>query len=214
MPLDQMHGANPPSHPKLLKWLAADLVAHDFDLRRLVRGMVLSKAYRRSSIHHDELRPHDKYFAVAQIRPLSPRQYGVTLKMATSDPEQFGSEVKPEDVKKRLLGVENSGAGLARWFERPGETFNIAVDEALLMTNSKDVQSQLFSSGLVSRLDKLKTPEEKIVLAYESALSRPPSSEEIKILTAYLNERKERPEQAVRQMLWTLLAGSEARFNF
>ena len=82
------------------------------------------------------------------------------------------------------------------------------------MTNSKEVQSHLFSSGLVTRLDKLKTPEEKIALAYDSALSRPPSTEELEALTAYLNERKDRPEQAVRQMLWTLLAGSEARFNF
>ncbi len=122
--------------------------------------------------------------------------------------------MKPDDVKKRLLGVEKSGAGLARWFERPGETFHVAVDEALLMTNSKEVQSHLFSSGLVTRLDKLKTPEEKIALAYDSALSRPPSTVELEALTAYLNERKDRPEQAVRQMLWTLLAGSEARFNF
>lgn len=214
MPLDQMHGANPPSHPELLTWLAKDLIAHDFDLRRLVRGMVLSKAYRRSSIWNDKLRPHEKYFAVAQIRPLNPRQYGVTLKMATTDPEQFRPELKPDDVEKRIHGIENSGAGLARWFERPGETFNIAVDEALLMTNSKDVQSQLFSGGLVSRLDKLKTSEEKITLAYQATLSRPPSPEELEALTDYLDDRNDRPEQAVRQMLWTLLAGSEARFNY
>ncbi len=43
MPLDQMHSANPPSHPELLAWLARDTIAHGYDLRRLVRGLVLSR---------------------------------------------------------------------------------------------------------------------------------------------------------------------------
>src|SRR5262245_10022230 len=49
MPLDQMHSANEPSHPELLQWLARDLVEYRYDLRRLLRGLVLSKAYSRSS---------------------------------------------------------------------------------------------------------------------------------------------------------------------
>ena len=49
MPLDQMHSANPPSHPELLAWLARDTVDHGYDLRRLIRGLVLSRAYARAS---------------------------------------------------------------------------------------------------------------------------------------------------------------------
>src|SRR5438552_814370 len=49
MPLDQMHSENPPSHPELLQWLARDMADHGFDLRRLLRGIVLSNAYARSS---------------------------------------------------------------------------------------------------------------------------------------------------------------------
>src|SRR5262249_40674833 len=45
MPLDQMHSANPPSHPGLLEWLARDLAAHGYDLRRPGRGLGLSNAY-------------------------------------------------------------------------------------------------------------------------------------------------------------------------
>lgn len=45
MPVDQMHSENPASHPELLEWLAGDLVAHDFDLKRLIRGLVQSRAY-------------------------------------------------------------------------------------------------------------------------------------------------------------------------
>ena len=49
MPLDQMHSANPPSHPDLLAWLARDTIDHGYDLRRLIRGLVLSRAYARDS---------------------------------------------------------------------------------------------------------------------------------------------------------------------
>ena len=49
MPLDQMHAENPPSHPELLAWLSRDLVDHGYDLRRLIRGLVLSRAYARTS---------------------------------------------------------------------------------------------------------------------------------------------------------------------
>ncbi|HZN60550.1 MAG TPA: DUF1553 domain-containing protein [Planctomycetota bacterium] len=39
----------PPSHPELLDWLALDLVEHGWDLKRLVRQIVTSSAYRQSS---------------------------------------------------------------------------------------------------------------------------------------------------------------------
>ncbi len=39
----------PPSHPALLDWLAVDFVEHGWDLKRLVRQIVTSQSYRRSS---------------------------------------------------------------------------------------------------------------------------------------------------------------------
>ncbi len=38
-----------PSHPELLDYLASDLIEHEWSLKRLVRDIVLSDAYRRSS---------------------------------------------------------------------------------------------------------------------------------------------------------------------
>ena len=57
MPLDQMHSANPPSHPDLLAWLARDAATHGYDLSRLIRGLVLSRAYARSCRWEGEERP-------------------------------------------------------------------------------------------------------------------------------------------------------------
>src|SRR5436190_10716112 len=75
-PLDQMHSENNPSHPDLLAWLARDTDAHRYDVKRLVRGLVLSRAYARSSRWElSTERPAEKLFAVAAARPLTPMQY-------------------------------------------------------------------------------------------------------------------------------------------
>ena len=220
MPLDQMHGANRPSHPELLAWLARDLIEHDFDIRRLVRGMVLSQAYRRSSRweHTEDRRPHDRHFAAAMVRPLNPRQYGVAMKLATQDPrrwQELAEQAPGQDgLVKHLDSVENGGLGIARWFERPGETFNISVDEALLLSNSRDAQNQLLNSGLVTHLDSIESDEERIRVAYRSTLIREPSEEELGLMQEYLAERKDRAGEGVRQMVWALVTCSESRFNF
>ena len=216
MPLDQMHGENDPSHPVLLQWLARDLIAHDYDLRRLMEGIVLSQAYQRDSQWESGFRPAASLFAVTQPRPLTPRQYGVTLKFATTAPETFTVEAAqaPEEKAKRLENLERGGSGLANWFERPGENFSVAVDEALLLSNSDSVRGQLLaSSGLVGSLEKLESSEAKVRLALRSVYSRDPKPGEVETLTGYLDARQERPREAIEQLVWALLTSAEARFN-
>jgi hypothetical protein len=70
MPVDQMHSENPASHPDLLAWLARDLQTHNYDLARLVRGIMLSDTYARSSRWESSAkRPSDDLFAVGIVRP-------------------------------------------------------------------------------------------------------------------------------------------------
>ena len=79
----------PADHPELLAWLARDTAAHGYDLRRLVRGLVLSKAYARASQYPSERTRRPSYFAVARLRPLTPMQLATSLQLAATDPAAF-----------------------------------------------------------------------------------------------------------------------------
>lgn len=215
-PLDQLHSANPASHPELLEWLSRDLISHQFDLRRLVRGIVLSQAYARSSEWSGSTEPPAAdLFAVALVRPLSPRQYSMSLRLASSNPDSYKPEVGGDEWQKRRDELERNAEGFANQFEQPGENFQVGVDEALLFSNSP----QFFDDYVRDSQDRLvgairQQPDKtaQITTAYWAALTRAPSAEEIAACNQYLEKRTE-PVAGLRQMVWALLTNPELRFN-
>jgi len=48
-PEDFGHQGKPPTHPALLDWLAGDFVKHDWNVKRLLKMLVMSATYRQSS---------------------------------------------------------------------------------------------------------------------------------------------------------------------
>jgi hypothetical protein len=216
MPVDQMHGQNLPNHPELLQWLARDLVQHDYDVRRLIRGLVLSAAYARSSQWSDGARPDPGLFAVAQPRALTPQQVGASLQFAVTGPDAFKSTAKPEEQAKFIEQVERTGQGWASSLERPGDDFQVGVDEALLFSNNDRIQRELLSlSGdrLLKVLLDLKDNRELATAAVWNVLSRAPEPRELQAITSYLDQRSDRPTEAARQVVWSLLTSTEFRFN-
>lgn len=217
-PTDQMHSANAASHPELLAWLARDMKTHGYDLRRLIRGIVLSQAYGRASRWESaEKRPADDLFAVAQLRPLKPWQYGTSLLIASSNPDSFPADFASEEFDQRMEGVEGAGRGLGDAFELPTADFQVGVDEALLFSNGERIAKDLLRDGndrLAGRLAECKDHREAAELAVWSAFSRPPSDEELTALTEYLAKREDRLPEARRQMIWALLSSGEFRFNY
>ncbi len=118
MPLDQMHSANPPSHPDLLAWLARDMAdarlrpppadprpGHEQRLRaRLALGMATEA-------------PRPSLFAVALVRPLTPMQLA-TLAPAGDRPTRHSlpADFQSDRFEKRIEAVEASARSLAASF--------------------------------------------------------------------------------------------------
>ncbi len=214
MPMDQMHSENPASHPELLERLAEDLIAHAFDLRRLIRGLVMSRTYSRdTSWEGHGTKPEANLFAIGRVRMLTPLQLGASLRVATLDPESIGNNVALVDRNKRLEDSAQSGRGLSSRFEMPREELQLSVSEALYLNNNRELMSELLGRGLVDRLVHIADDGNAIELAFQSVLQRPPDSVEREAMLSYLQNRSERRLQACQQMVWSLLASTEFRFN-
>jgi hypothetical protein len=217
-PVDQMHSENPPSHPELLAWLAKDVRARGYDLVPLIRGIALSQAYSRSSRWDSaDKRPADSLYAVAQVRPLKPWQYGTLLKIASASPDRFPVEMTAEDLDQRMQGLEGAGRGLTSQFELPAADFQVGVDEALLFSNSDRIAKDLLQDNkesLIGKLAECSDHRQAAETAVWSIYSRAPTEEELTALADYLAQREDRLPEARRQLVWALLTSSECRFNY
>lgn len=217
MPVDQMHSGNPPSHPELLAWLARDTAEHGFDLARLMRGLVLSKAYGRDSRWPSAERPAAELFAVAQVRPMSPHQYAASLRVATADPEMWSKLADDKTRLQRAASLAKSASGWAASFAPLSDNFQVGVTESLLLANDARIWGEFLSDAgdrLVGRMKTIKEPRGQAELALTTVLARPADAEETQLLADYLSARKDRPLEASRQVVWSLLTSSEFRFNY
>jgi hypothetical protein len=201
----------------LLKWLERDLETHNYDLKRLIGGIVASDAYARASIYHSDEPPANMYFAVAQVRPLTPRQYSLSLLVGTHNSEQLPASVEdPRWADLRKIW-ENVAEGFAGQLEQPKENFQISVDEALLFSNNERIERDyLRDSGdqLVGQLKSLESPEAQIATAFQTTLSREPSADEVSAFQSYLAARTDRPLEGLKQLVWILITSPEMRFNY
>lgn len=215
-PVDQMHSSNPASHPELLDWLERDVIAHGYDVQRLIRGIVLSDVYARSSEWTQSGEPPAAdAFAVAIIRPLTPKQVALSLSVATASPQRHDAVLDAPRWAGPREQLENQANGFAGLLEQPGEHFQVSVTEALLFSNGDRVQNEYLrdSSDRLAGVLPALPDDEALATAFRAVLSRPPTTDEADEFRRYLVSRADRKPAAWQQALWALLTSPEFRFN-
>ena len=225
-PVDQMHSGNPAAVPGLLEWLAEDFAKSGYDLGRLITVLVNTRAYQLSSRwEQDTPPPHPSLFAAATLRPLSQRQLAFSLLLATghvelSPPSDLQSRVERytgiEGLKRieQYLMIENLAASLEKSFDERRPEFQSSVSEALFLSNNPAAQDLVRTSAnsLAGQLGKLDDTQQLVSKAIRTILSREASEDELKRLSEWLENRKDRPK-AIEQMIWALVTSAEFRFN-
>jgi len=195
-PLDQLHSANPPSHPELLELLSHDTARSGYDLRRLARGIVMSRAYSRSS-RFDSTQPEAQLFAVARLKPLTPLQLATSLKIAAADPATLTGG--PDEVERQLEQLESGARGLAALLAQPTDNFQIGVGEALLFSNGERVSKEYLADGPGSSLGRAKSmtdPRAAVEFLVKNAYGRASTPAELKALVGYVERRRDRESEA------------------
>ncbi len=211
MRVDQMHANNPGSHPELLDWLTRDFIAHDYDLKRLIAGLVSSKTYARSSEWKGVPVPEPELFAVGSIRPLTPAQWAASFQLA-NNPSLIGRDKTFEAREKALTALENAAKPLESLIQYPRDDMPIPVTESMRLSNDLGLNKTI-GAQLLPALKKAGDRKAQITEAVWAVLSRPPTAAEYELFESYLERRKDRPDAALQQMVWALINSPEFRFN-
>ncbi|MBK8979092.1 MAG: DUF1553 domain-containing protein [Planctomycetes bacterium] len=110
----------PPSHPELLDWLASELVANGWSIKRTLRTIVLSHTWRQdSALRTDVDDPHDRLLARGPARRLEAetlRDQALAVAGLLS-PKRYGPSVMPPQPDG-VWSVVYSGD---RWITSAGE---------------------------------------------------------------------------------------------
>ena len=89
-PADDLRATNPATHPKLLKTLAEDFVAHQFDLRHTLRLIASSDAYSRSSRTVSGNEIDDRYYSHRMPQSLEPEVLADAISDVLEVSERYG----------------------------------------------------------------------------------------------------------------------------
>jgi mono/diheme cytochrome c family protein len=198
-PVNEMNSRNPPSHPELLEWLAADFAAHDYAPRRIVRAIVLSRGYQLA-VWPGENSPTANVFAAAAEKPLMAEAIARSARIASGRPA--------DDAPLRQTFAETFPDVLPR-------VTRATIQQAMLLANSEKF-SGLYapeSGNAPSVLASLPSLEDRVRGAFQFTLTREPDAEELARGVQFLKSRTDKAADAAGQLLWALAAGPEFLTN-
>ena len=213
-PTDEHGDHNPPSHPELLDELARQLVLHKFDLKYLLRSMVLSQAYQRSSLVTHPGQNDPRLFARMAVRGLSAEQLFDSLAEATeysSGPPQPFAYNRQQTPRDEFV---------ARFLNQEKKTeLHTSILQALHLMNgpfmsratSLEQNRTLATVADAARIDTAR----RLETLYLVALTRKPTEKELKRLVPYVTRGgpSGNPRKALADIFWAMLNSSEFFLN-
>ncbi len=206
--------SEPPSHPELLDWLAARLVADGWSLKELHRVIVLSQAYRMSSAANPPaaaVDPDNRLLAHFPRRRLDfeAMRDGLLAVAGNLDPKIGGKAVDllatPSTGRRTLYGFidRQNLPGLFRTFDfaSPDATspqrFETTVpQQALFLLNGPFVQEQARALLRRPELAGLSEPAAKVRGLYRAVYARDPDADETRMGVQFVEQTAKTPPAA------------------
>ena len=205
-PVDDMHAANPPSHPELLELLSAKFIESGFDLKFLTRAIVMSQAYQRTSRTGDAADKQATLFGRMSVKVLSAGQLFDSLVKVCGPP------TKKRGGDPRL----SARAEFVQFFGENGDPdpteYRRGIPHLLRLMNSGQFSGHS-DNDPVARLSRPgRSPDEVATDVFLTILARPPTVEEQELVRNHVAPAGSL-QSAARELMWALMMTSEFSLN-
>jgi hypothetical protein len=219
-PIDDIGPHNVPSHPELLDGLGTAFREAGFDLKKLMRWIVLSEAYGLSSQITSRNQDDDPalgarpMFSRFYLRQMQAEELYESLLVATAADSTL-SQAERDDMKERWLRQFTTAFGTDENDE--ATTFNGSIPQALTLMNGDLVRratgnqkgSMLYRVATDPKMDNA----DRINYLYLAALARRPTRQELNISNELLAARGGDVGAALQDIWWALLNTNEFILN-
>jgi len=218
-PVDDIRISNPPSNKELFEALGQKLADYDFDMKKLIRDICLSRTYQLSSKTNASNYLDDTQFSHAAVRRLQAEILADSLHTVTGVKPNYNGG-RPGERATQMY----QGGGRDTFLKTFGTSTRESVcdcevnkeatlSQALTLINGTIIDSRIRGSQVANRMLKEKKPPAEIIEAlYIRTLTRKPTEKEAKRMLELIGEDTKN-RYAYDDVLWSLLNSTEFSFN-
>jgi len=210
--IDDMRSSNPESNPELMSSLSAFLVENNFDLKTLMREIMNSETYQRSSEPSDGNQADRKYFSHYYPKRLMAEVIHDAIASVTSVPSEFNKVVflggdrndtkfYPTGTRAIQLFDSSVESNFLKTFGRNQRRITCecersdepSIIQVLHLNNGDTVNKKLAEKGGIVEQWLMQFNDDPAGLvrsAFLRALCRPPTDSELTIFTRELQDAK------------------------
>jgi hypothetical protein len=228
-PVDDFRSTNPATHPDLLAALAKDFQKNGYNLRHLMKTIVLSRTYQLSHQPHPPNKSDVTNYSHSWSRAIDAEVLLDAVVSVTGVPETFTTAVTDEravgqaPANTRAINLKDPDMFFSRFLELYGRPNRGAIPErsgrpnlgqALHMLAGATYVDRLATPGsrLRSLLDAGATDEKIVNEFYLAAYARNAEKEELTDITQLISKRGDR-EAALREFVWAIISSREFAEN-
>jgi hypothetical protein len=226
--LDDIRPGNPPSNPRLLGWLARELVSSNYDVKHIYRLILNSRTYQLSSIPAAQDPKGETYFAWHPMRRMEAEEMIDALDQITGSTEEYQSLAPepftwlPPDERAICIPDGSITSSFLDLFGRPPRDTGLLSErndrptsaQRLHMLNSNHVLSKLRGSEKLRSLFRSNSnPRDAVKQLYLTILSRYPTDAEMGTLQDYSKSSESKGWDVWYDLAWALFNSAEFSFR-
>ena len=204
--------------PEVLDVLADDFVAHGYSIKRLIRQIVESDAFRRESRADFEVtEAHENCWAVFPISQLRPEQVAGRLLQACS----LTALDSTSSIFTQLKVFGDTQDFLKRFGDKGEDNFetdSVTIPQRLIMMNGNLVAERtkvdLVGNAATRIAAMVRVDSQAVEATFLAVVNRTPTCEEYRTFIDYLRHKQGNERaQAVSDIYWALLNSTEFSWN-